>query len=74
MNIEELFELIPHKNKFLITEEEIVNYIKDLQENEDYKSRCEKIRNYVNSTNFVYDEQYKKKDKIENILNGGDEE
>lgn len=38
-----------------------------------YKSRIKKIRNYVNSTDFIYDEQYKKKDKIENILNGSDE-
>ena len=38
-----------------------------------YKSRIKKIRNYVNSTDFIYDEQYKKKDKIENILKGSDE-
>lgn len=47
MNIEELFDLIPHKNKFIITEEEIVNYIKDLQENVDYKSRCENVKDLI---------------------------
>lgn len=44
----------------------------EYMEQEDYKARCEKIRNYVNSTKFVYDEQYKKKDKIETIINGGE--
>ena len=58
--------------------EEIFNLMakfrdKALERNLIYNSRIKKIRNYVNSTDFIYDEQYKKKDKIENILNGSDE-
>ena len=76
MNTEELFDLIPHKNKFLIPKEEIVNYIKDLQENVDYKSRCEKAIEYIKSYKNDYAPYELSDYNIRELLNilGGDEE
>lgn len=86
MNTEELFDLIPHKNKFFITEQELVNYIKDLrQENEIKTTKLNAIRKYLLNNKlytFKYDDEElfeittdkKAKDDLLNILNGGDEQ
>lgn len=37
------------------------------------QDKIDKANEYINSTDFIYDEQYKRKDKLENILNRGDE-
>lgn len=85
MNTEELFDLIPHKNKFFITEQELVNYIKDLrQENEIKTTKLNAIRKYLLNNKlytFKYDDEElfeittdkKAKDDLLKIL-GGDEE
>ena len=36
---EELFNLIPHKNRYMITEEEIIKYITNLQNQNDQKDK-----------------------------------
>ena len=42
-NIPDIFDLIPHKNKYIITDKEFYDYINNLkQEKEYYKLRCEK--------------------------------
>lgn len=77
MNTEELFDLIPHKNKFFITDEELVNYIKEIQQEiNEYKTRCEKANKKLNELdfdNFVYSKAALKdiKKNLQNILNGG---
>ena len=52
------------------------NYITNLQqENEDYKSRCEKAIEYINKNkhlNWYVESLFT--DELLNILNGGDEE
>lgn len=49
----------------------VVEQLKKLeQENKQLK---EEIKKYINSNDFVYDELYKKREKIENILGGTDE-
>ena len=44
------------------------DYKKVVNSNEDNILIMHKALKYVNSTDFIYDEQYKKKDKLENIL------
>lgn len=51
--------------------EYINNIIYDLQQ--ENKQLKEEIKKYINSNDFVYDELYKKREKIENILGGTDE-
>ena len=72
------------ENVIILTENEythLINYITNLQE-ENEKLKCslmnrikqsdmmDKAIEYINSTDFIYDEQYKKKDRLEKILNG----
>lgn len=64
---------INNEDEYIYSYEELIDRVINLQREVIISnSRCEKIRDYINSTDFVYDEQYKKKDKIENILNGVD--
>ena len=61
--------------------EDLKNYLKIMERARDtninrfldYKQRNEKAIDYIDSNDFIYDRQYKKKDKLENILTGGDE-
>ena len=73
MNTEELFDLIPHKNKFLITEQELVNYIKDLQqENEILKENAihnDKVVDKARWNEMIYKSRI---DKINELLNRHD--
>lgn len=49
----DIFDLIPHKNKFVITDKEFYDYINNLkQEKEYYKQKCKYIEEYIKSLNL----------------------